>query len=764
MIRHLSHLVIGTSALGLAIGGAGAAIAQTEAARPDAAVTRDADARADAIVGRMTLDEKIAMLHGTFGSAILKERPSEKRNGAGHVPGVPRLGVPDLFESDASLGVANGGQMRKGDVATALPSSLMTAASFDPSIAYAGGAMIGAESRAKGFNVLLAGGANLVRDARNGRNFEYLSEDVLLTGRMAGESIRGIQSNDIVSTIKHYALNAQETGRNVLDARMPEAAMRESDLLAFQMAIEIGRPGSVMCGYNQVNGAYACENAFLLNDVLKRDWGYTGWVMSDWGAVHSTARATTAGLDQESGQELDRQVFFGAPLKAAVTSGQVSTARLDDMVRRIVRTMIAHRLLDNPTPSEPQSIDYRAHADVSQRAAEAGMVLLKNDRGVLPAAATARRILLVGAHADIGVLSGGGSSQVRPASGVALELPMPGGGPLSGFIKITYHASSPLAAMRARAPNAEVTYLDGSDAAAAAAAAKRADLVVVFAQQWRSEAVDVESLKLPGGQDDLISAVGAANPRTVVVLETGGAVSMPWIDRVAAVLAAWYPGERGGQAITRVLFGDVNPSGRLPITFPASDVQGPRPDVPGLGLVRSAAAEAARKPVNPDISTVDLTGGVPTFPVEYPEGADAGYRWFQATRAKPLFPFGHGLSYTTFSYGGIRVAGGDVPQVTFTVTNTGRVPGADVPQVYATRPGFNGAPVRRLVGFEKVTLAPGESRTVQVDVDPRLIADYDPGRRSWHVHAGAVPISVGHSVDDIDLSGTASVNDRLWTQ
>jgi len=764
MIRFARQLLIGTAGLGLILGGATPAVARAKTTDTDATIASDPDARANAIVRQMTLDEKIAMVHGTFGSTILRTRPTEKRTGAGHVPGVPRLGVPDLFESDASLGVANGGQMRKGDVATALPSSLMTAATFDPPIAYAGGAMIGAETRAKGFNVLLAGGANLVRDPRNGRNFEYLSEDVLLTGRMAGESIRGIQSNDIVSTIKHYALNEQETGRNVLDARLSEAALRESDLLAFQMAMEVGRPGSVMCGYNQVNGHYACENAVLLNDVLKRDWGFTGWVMSDWGAVHSTAKAANAGLDQESGQELDKQVFFGAPLKAAVTSGQISTARLDDMVRRILRTMIAHRLLDNPTPVDPQPIDYRLHADVAQKTAEAGMVLLKNDRGVLPAAATAKRILLVGAHADIGVLSGGGSSQVRPASGVALELPMPGGGPLSGFIKITYHASSPLAAIRARAPGAEVTYLDGSDVAATVAAAKRADLVLVFAQQWRSEAIDVESLALPDGQDALISAVAAANSKTVVVLETGGAVSMPWIDRVGAVLAAWYPGERGGQAIARVVFGDVNPSGRLPITFPASDIQAPRPDIPGLQLVKAAAAEAARKPVNPDISTVDLTGGVPSFPVEYPEGADAGYRWFQATGAKPLFPFGHGLSYTTFAYRGLRVTGSDAPRVTFTVTNTGQVPGADVPQVYATRPGFNGVQVRRLVGFEKVKLAPGKSRTVEVDVDPRLIADYDPARKGWHVRSGAMPISVGHSVSDIALTGTASIKDGRWTQ
>ena len=275
--------------------------AQTAPAQAWMDARRTLDERSALILAQMTLEEKIAMVNGTFGSALKRGNPNETRTGAGHVPVVPRLGIPDLYESDASLGVANGGEMRKGDVATALPGSLLTASTFDPTIAEAGGRMIGSESRAKGFNVLLAGGANLVRDPWNGRNFEYLSEDVLLTGVMAGAAIRGIQSNGIVSTIKHYALNAQESGRNVLDAKMAEAPMRESDLLAFEMAIEAGKPGSVMCGYNQVNGHYACENDFLLNTVLKKDWGYTGWVMSDWGAVHSTVKAATAGLDQESG-------------------------------------------------------------------------------------------------------------------------------------------------------------------------------------------------------------------------------------------------------------------------------------------------------------------------------------------------------------------------------------------------------------------------------------------------------------------------------
>jgi beta-glucosidase len=710
-----------------------------------------ADARASALVAAMTREEKISLLHGTFGASVRRTRPGETRIGAGHVPGVPRIGIPELFESDASLGVANGGEMRPGDVATALPSGLSTAASFDPALAEAGGRIIGAEARAKGFNVLLAGGANLTRDPLNGRNFEYLSEDVLLTGVMAGAAIRGIQSNNIISTMKHFALNAQETGRNVLNARMDEAALRESDLLAFQIALERGQPGSVMCGYNQVNGSFACENGPLLNDALKRDWGFRGFVMSDWGAVHSTAGAANAGLDQESGQELDRQVYFAA-LDGAVAQGGVSAARLDDMARRVVRTMIAHGLIDRPTPASAQPIDYAAHGRIAQEAAEGGIVLLKND-GLLPLVRTAKRIVLIGGHADIGVLSGGGSSQVRAVSGTPLSLPLPNGGPLSGFIKITYHGSSPLKALQRALPGAQISFVDGTDPVAAAAAARGADVAIVFGEQWRTEAIDVPSLDLDGVQNQVIDAVAAANPRTVVVLETGGAVAMPWRDRVGAIVEAWYPGDRGGEAIARVLTGAVNPSGRLPLTFPASMAQAPRPTIPGLAAVQAAAAARANQPPRTDITTVDLTGGVATFDVDYPEGADAGYRWYARQGAVPLYPFGYGLSYTSFGYGGLKITGGARPVVAFTVRNTGKRAGAEVAQVYAALPGGTA----RLVGFQRVTLQPGQSRQVSVTLDPRLLARFDTAARRWELPAATASVTVGRHAGDAVLSGQAAM-------
>ncbi len=703
----------------------------------------DAGARADALIARMTLDEKIALVHGLFPPMTKVAAAGELIPSAGHIDGIPRLGIPTLRESDASLGVANQVEQRKGDTATALPSSLATAATFDPAIAQAGGAMIGAEARAKRFNVLLAGGVNLTRDPWNGRNFEYLGEDPLLAGTMAGASIAGVQSNRIVSTIKHFSLNAQETGRMVLDARIGEADHRMSDLLAFQIAIERGRPGSVMCAYNKVNGDWACENARLLKDVLKRDWGYPGWVMSDWGAVHSTEKAALAGLDQQSGQELDKAQYFGPALKAAVQDGRVPMARLDDMVRRYLVGLIATGAFDAPMPATAQPIPVEAHARVAQATAEAGMVLLKNERDVLPFARTARRIVVIGGHADVGVLSGGGSSQVRSVGGAPIEIPLTKGAAAS-FARVTYHASSPLNAIRALNRQAQVTFVDGCNPAAAAAAARAADIAIVFATQWSTEAQDNDSLGLPDGQDALIAAVAAANPRTAVVLETGGPVLMPWIDRVPAVLQAWYPGQRGGEAIAGILFGTVNPSGRLPITFPRAAAQAPRPAP--VGRVDDAAA-------NPALASAKDA----SVPIDYVEGADVGYRWYERQGQRPLFSFGHGLSYTRFRYAGLTVAGGATVTATVSITNTGKRAGAEVPQMYVAPAA--GKPMR-LAAFQRVMLAPDETRRVTLTAEPRVIATYDTGVPGWRIAPGAYRVAVGRDAADRTLTATATLSGR----
>jgi beta-glucosidase len=708
--------------------------------------------RAKALVAAMTTDEKLAIIHGYFPPLAKPAAPIAMTPSAGHIPGIPRLGIPTLRESDASLGVANQIEQRKGDTATALPASLATAASFDPRIAYAGGAMIGAEARAKTFNVLLAGGVNLTRDPWNGRNFEYMGEDPLLSGVMAGEHIRGVQSNHIVSTIKHFALNSQETGRTVVDARIDQSALRESDLLAFEIATEIGDPASVMCAYNKVNGDYACENDWLLNTVLKEDWGYKGFVMSDWGAVHSAEKAALAGLDQESGQELDDAIHFGQPFEEAFKAGRIPMARLDDMVTRILHGVIASGLMDDPVPEAVRQIDYAAHADIAQHAAEQGIVLLKNEGDLLPLARTAQRIVLIGAHADVGVLSGGGSSQVRSVGGAPVEIPLTKGAAAS-FARMTWHASSPMKAIQALAPQAEVLYVDGSDPKAAAQAAKDADIAIVFAWQWQTEAQDTETIRLPENQDAMIDAVASANRKTIVVLESGGPVEMPWLAKVPALVEAWYPGQRGGEAIANVLLGDVNPSGRLPITFPLSASQAPRSTPAGLPELRAADARRAAG----DTGNYGMTGGVAPFSVDYPEGAEVGYRWYAMKQRKPLFPFGYGLSYTRFAYANLKIQDGPALTVSFDVTNTGARTGADAPQLYVEAKGSAGIAANRLAGFDKLTLAPGETRRVSMTVDPRVIARFDEAGRKWHLDGGTYAVTVGHFAGDSALRGAATL-------
>ncbi|MDP3855493.1 beta-glucosidase [Phenylobacterium sp.] len=696
------------------------------------------DARAELLIAELSLDEMISLVHGPM-PALLERPPADTAMGAGYIPGVERLGIPPLNETDASLGVANPRKVRKGDGATGLPSGLSLASTWDPELAYAAGAMVGSEARDKGFNVLLGGGANLTREPRCGRNFEYLGEDPLLAGVLAGEAIRGAQSNDIVCTLKHFALNDQETCRHVVDARIDEAPLRESDLLAFQIAIERGDPGSVMCAYNRVNGEWAGENDFLLNKVLKADWGYLGWVMSDWGAVHTTAKAALAGMDQESGEQLDKQVYFGALLKEAVEQGEVPFERLSNMVHRILRSMISHGVFDRP--AERRETDYAANAQVAQAAAEAGIVLLKN-AGVLPLSGV-RKVAVIGAHADVGVLSGGGSSQVIAPGEQGLEIPVTMG-PSSAFSRITYHPSSPVTALRRLLGNVAVTYDSGTDPETAAEAARDADVAIVFADQWCTEAEDLPTLSLPGDQDALIVAVAKANPKTVVVLETGTPVLTPWLGEVAALLQAWYPGVRGGEAIAHILAGAVNPSGRLPISFPRSTDDLVRPQIPGM--IFGPPVEGKTIPTS--FPGVQQHKG--RFSVEHPEGADVGYRWFARAGKPTAFPFGFGLSYTAFGYSGLSVEGGETLTVSFEVTNTGDRAGIDTPQVYAT---VAGGP--RLIGWVRVALEPGETRRVTVVADPRFLASYETSLPGWRIAAGPIGVEIATSAETPILRGEA---------
>jgi len=681
---------------------------------------QEAETRARQIVQAIAPSEQLRLLHGFLalpfqGRAI----PTGAIGSAGYVEGIPRLSVPALQETDAILGVANPSNVRPGDVATAMPSGLSLASTWDSEIAYRDGALVGDEARRKGFNVLLGPGVNLARDPRNGRNFEYLGEDPLLAGTLAGYAVCGIQDQHVVATVKHFAMNDQETARFNVSAEVSESAMRESDLLAFELAVEQGRPGAVMCAYNQVNGVYSCESSHLLSEVLKSDWGFSGWVMSDWGAVHS-ARAAMNGLDQESAAQLDG-LLFDEPLAAAIASGAIPEPTVRNMNQRILRSMITVGLLDHA--ATPSPIDYAAHAQTALEEAQRGIVLLKND-GLLPIAPSIKRIAVIGGHADIGVISGGGSSQVVPVGGSALLEPSSRNeSAFSGYE--LYDPSAPLGAIRALAPHVLATFADGRDRKAAVALAQRADIAIVFATQWMTEGADASDLALPDGQDALISAVAQANPRTVVVLETGNPVLMPWLPQVSAVLEAWYPGQKGGEAIASVLFGKSDATGRLPITFPASDDRA-APPAPNI--------------------------------VRYTEGSDVGYRRYVKQGLKPLFAFGHGLSYTTFAYSDPRLTGGDTMRATFTVTNTGSRSGTDTPQLYLTRKA--GEVQMRLLGWSQVTLAPGASRRLSVIVDPRLLAEYDSQLHAWNLVSGQYEAALGEASDDLEYRASTSIVGR----
>lgn len=677
-----------------------------------AATTGTSDERAATMLAQMTRDEKLALLMGYFGESFAPgnytRHPEARPGSAGYVPGIPRLGLPGQWQSDAGIGVAMQGGAEVKRPRTALPSGIATAATWDRALAFAGGAMIGREARADGFNVLLAGGVNLLRDPRNGRNFEYGGEDPLLAGAMVGAQVAGIQSNHIIATSKHFAVNDQETDRSGGNSVIDEAAMRTSDLLAFQFAHEAGNPGSVMCAYNRVNGPYSCEQPFLLTQVLRNEWGFPGFVMSDWGAVHSTAPSINAGLDQESGFGLQRDGWLGTErLRAALAAGEITQGQIDTAVSRILRTMFAHGLVDHPV-NAGNPIDFAANRAVSQADAESGIVLLKNDGGLLPLAATAQRIAVIGGHADVGVLSGGGSSQVYPEGGNAV----PGLQPTSWPGPVVYYPSSPLDELRALLPQARIDFASGDNRREAIRLAREADLVIVFGTQWSSESIDVAA-RLDGEQDALIEALAGANPRTVVVLQTNGPIIMPWADRVPAIVEAWYPGRMGGAAIGRVLTGAVNPSGHLPATFPRSLSQLPHPGDPQPG------------------------------DVGYSEGATVGYKWFDAHGLEPLFPFGHGLSYTSFAYGNLSVSrAGEGLVATITITNTGQRAGADAAQVYVSGQGWEGP--QRLGGFAKVALQPGESRQLSVALDPRLLAVWDMAEPGWSRAAGTYRVTVSH--------------------
>ena len=807
-----------------------------------------ADRRADLVLGQMTLDEKVLMTHTLSDATHSRE-----------VAPIPRLCVPALLLNNGPAGVASGGIVQPQ--ATALPAPIALAASFDQSTARAYGTVMGRETRDVGRNVMEGPDVNIARTPLNGRNFEAYGEDPFLAGQIVVGNVRGIQSQGVVATAKHFLANNQEVRRDNVNELIDDRTLHQIYLPAFEAAVKRGQSGSIMCAKNLVNGSYACEQLQLQQGVLKDDWGFRGFVMSDFESCHNTVRCAVSGLDLE----LPAARFYGPALKAAVESGQVTVATVDDHVHRILATMFRFGLFDRAQNTRP--IDVKAGGATARAAAEAGTVLLKNAGNVLPLSARGS-IALIGPSAATAMTNGGGSVAVAPlysvspldaitkrvagratvnyaagmgpvdlgpqpvfpTSAVTPELGRPGehgwtgryyanptwsgdpvltrtdpwvemdptggipapGLPPNGWsIRWTGAFTAPTTGdykfnltNRARA----TLYVDGVnvndnpggfpgvtksvtvhlvagethsmrvdwakaniqamielswtppadmpnvDLAEAVAAARRSDVAVVFAANKDTEAIDRGSLSLPGYQDQLIEAVAAVNPRTVVMLNTGGPVLMPWLDKVAGVVEAWYPGEEHGNAAAAVLFGDVDPAGRLPITFPRS-------------LADTPTTTPEQYPGVNDVAT-------------YSEGLDVGYRHYDARNVAPLFPFGYGLSYTSFQLGKLRVHPRDDVTVSVEVANTGRRRGSQTVQVYIGGADGSGpigssgqlAPPRRLEGFAKVSLAPGERRTVTITLNPRAFAHWDSPSQTWQVPRGDYQISVGTSSRDLPLT------------
>ncbi|MBX0303817.1 beta-glucosidase [Haloarcula salinisoli] len=685
----------------------------------------------DALVAELTRTEKLALVRGA-------EDP--EGTATGYLPGVPRLDIPPLRLVDGPLGIR-----AEGERSTAFPATLAAAATFDPDLAREQGAAMAREARAHDQDALLAPGVNVLRVPHCGRNFEYLSEDPVLASDCSRALVAGIESEDVIATVKHFVANNQETGRTTVSADVHERTLRELYLPPFRAAVEAG-VGSVMTAYNRVNGTHMSDHEPLLSDVLKDEWGFAGYVVSDWYGLESTVGAANAGLDVEmpgvpSGPDDPDEEFewpdgipdgtraglFGEPLAAAIDDGSVPADRLDDMVARVLGQMARIGLLDGR--DRPGELDSERHRDLARDVAARGTVLLEND-GVLPLSDDAD-VALVGPHVHDAKLGGGGSSETTPFHSVS---------PVDG---LTDRAGGPVTSARG-IPEIENVSLfdllpfvdsghetddsDGPDEEpsldAAVAAAEDADVAIVCVRDATTEARDRDSLALPGRQDKLVEAVAAANDRTVVVLRTGGPVETPWRDDVAAVVEQWYPGQADGAALADVLYGDRDPSGRLPVTF------APEESYP--------TSDERRFPGVDDVA-------------HYDEGVFVGYRHFDASDDEPTYPFGHGHSYTTFEYGAATAVSDATVEVT--VENVGDRAGRDVVQAYVRPPAVEGIdrPVREFAGAQPVALDPGESRTVTLALDELALSRYQDG---WTVDSGRYTVEVGRSVADMRTTVT----------
>jgi beta-glucosidase len=669
----------------------------------------DPESRARDIVSRMTLDEKISQLHGIRDDSHYR-----------YVPPVPRLGIPAfrITNGPAGAGPDGAGAQRP---ATALPAPIALAATWDLQLARRYGEIAGSESRLLGNDLLEAPTINIARVPQNGRTFEGYGEDPFLAGQLSVQVIQGIQSQGIIANVKHFAANNQETDRFTVDELIDERTLREIYLPAFEVSIHQGNSASVMCAYPKVNGFFSCENEVLLTTILRNDWHFDGFITSDFGAVHSTVPSALAGLDLE----MPTGKYFDNELKAAVQSGQVAQSVIDDKLIRRFKKMIQFGMFDAQPPSQP--IPAKENGLDARQIAENGMVLLKNSADTLPLdASRLKSIALIGPFAGKAVTGGGGSSHVIPL-----------------------YTVDPVEGMRGRAGSAiNVSFADGSDAQSAAAIAKSADVAIVMIGELEAEGHD-HPITLSADQDRLVEAVAAANPRTTVVLKSGSAVLMPWEEKVPAILEAWYPGEEDGNAVAAVLFGDVNPSGKLPLSFPKD-------------LADVAANTPAQYP------GIEKTA-------RYSEGVFVGYRHFDRQNIAPLFPFGHGLSYTAFAYSNLHISqnvvraeilaapqGPSLPPITVScdVVNRGAVEGAEVIQLYIGMPGESGVPQppKQLKGFQKVQLKPGQAAHIRIPLDARAFSYWDVGRHGWTLAPGKYSIMLGSSSRDIRLQSSIEIN------
>ncbi|MFF2050571.1 beta-glucosidase [Leifsonia sp. NPDC058194] len=685
----------------------GALVPTLATADPSAAATagRPAftpSARVSGLINQMTLDEKLSFVTPSKDPL----NPGAVTSGsAAYLPGVPRLAIPPMRYTDGSAG------LRLPIDATAYPVSTMVGSTFDPDLAQTFGSTYGTEARAANQDVLLAPMVSLIRVPQGGRNYEAFGEDPLLVSRMAAGEVSGIQDAGVIATIKHFALNNQETNKGNVSANISEQAFHETELEGFAAGVKAGA-GAAMCAYNKVNGVYSCSSDELLNQILKTQLDFQGYIMSDWGVTRAVTDMN-AGLDQEMYWVGIQAAKFTTGLRTALTDGTVPMSALNDSVGRILTSMEAVGLLDGAAATRP-TFDLATGAAMAQKIAEEGGVLLKNN-GALP---------LTAGH----TISVFGPGSVTPkVSGV-----------LSAEVK-SPNAKSPLQAITERAgAGATVTSVPAIPTTptalqAAGTAAAASDIAIVFVADTISTD---RAISLTTQQNDLINTVATANPNTIVVLNAGSAVTMPWLDKVAGVLDMYYPGVNGAQATAALLYGDVNPSGKLSQTFPVSDTQTPF---------------AGNTAMYPGVGNV----------VDYSEGVNVGYRGYQAKNITPLFPFGYGLSYTSFSYSAPTVVQhGDTVTAKVTVTNTGTRAGKEVPQVYAgASPTVTAQQAqRKLVGFDKIELAAGESKVVEIPLDMHQFEYWDSTSHSWKLGTGVRQFWIGSSSANLPLTASADVS------